>query len=248
MKQCKKCLKTYPVNEFQWRSAEHRIRRKECRTCGNAYRLVWSHKNKELSRNYVVPSPKLRINLFKTYKYCYPCNQIKPKDMFGKHAGNTDGLQALCRECSAAYLDANREHINSLKRNQRRAERELTNFRNRSYYQENRDKLRMRNLTRPHNISPERYEELRASQDSKCAICRKDGRLCIDHDHSCCAKQKSSCGTCIRGLLCSTCNSALGFLKDSPQLLRTAADYLEFHAGTRVPITNGFGEDRIVKL
>jgi hypothetical protein len=31
----------------------------------------------------------------------------------------------------------------------------------------------------------------------------------------------------VRGLLCGNCNHALGMLDDNPQLLRTAASYLE---------------------
>ena len=48
----------------------------------------------------------------------------------------------------------------------------------------------------------------------------------VDHDHDCCPGQ-SSCGKCIRGLLCLTCNRALGLLKDDPMRVRAAADYLE---------------------
>jgi hypothetical protein len=34
----------------------------------------------------------------------------------------------------------------------------------------------------------------------------------------------------VRGLLCSTCNSGLGFLKDDPEVLRGALAYLRRHS------------------
>jgi len=59
----------------------------------------------------------------------------------------------------------------------------------------------------------------------KCEICgyafTKSRRRCIDHDHM---------TTKIRGIICGHCNSALGFVEDSPAVLRRAADYLEKHA------------------
>ena len=42
-------------------------------------------------------------------------------------------------------------------------------------------------------------------------------RLAVDHEHSTAE---------IRGLLCSMCNHAIGYLDDSPELLRRAIDYL----------------------
>ena len=64
--------------------------------------------------------------------------------------------------------------------------------------------------------------------DGLCAICRKTDRvrLCSDHDHSCCCG-KVSCGECVRGFLCRSCNQGIGFLLDSPELLRKAAAYIE---------------------
>ena len=54
-----------------------------------------------------------------------------------------------------------------------------------------------------------------------CSICRDNfpigGKFHIDHDHI--------TGR-IRGLLCHGCNVGLGIFKDSPDRLRTAADYL----------------------
>jgi hypothetical protein len=50
----------------------------------------------------------------------------------------------------------------------------------------------------------------------------------IDHDHACCAGNKS-CGKCVRGVLCVHCNVALGLVKDDPSRLQLLIDYL---AGT----------------
>jgi hypothetical protein len=47
----------------------------------------------------------------------------------------------------------------------------------------------------------------------------------VDHDHACCPSSKS-CGKCVRGLLCSRCNVALGMCDDSPDRLRALLRYL----------------------
>ena len=64
-----------------------------------------------------------------------------------------------------------------------------------------------------------RFRRLRQlAQGGKCAICgRKRRRLCVDHCHT---------RGHLRGLLCSGCNSGMGFFGDSPPLLLRAALYL----------------------
>ena len=67
------------------------------------------------------------------------------------------------------------------------------------------------------------------AQGGRCATCstQRAGqvRWGIDHDHSCCPK--GSCGRCVRGLLCSGCNFAIGHANDDAARLRAAADYLD---------------------
>lgn len=78
------------------------------------------------------------------------------------------------------------------------------------------------NVRSKYNVS---YRELHAKQDGKCAMCGESptGRhLSVDHDHACCPED-SSCGSCVRGLLCQTCNSALGVLENQPLRARAAA-------------------------
>ena len=102
----------------------------------------------------------------------------------------------------------------------------------RQYFQRSPHVLKRAYLKRNYGITLERYNELHDEQDGKCAICdgaettihSKTGQpmlLAVDHDHS--------TGE-IRGLLCQRCNRGLGLLRDSPDLLRRAADYLEKHS------------------
>ena len=88
-------------------------------------------------------------------------------------------------------------------------------------------KLRVRRM----GLTLEQYDQLFDLQEGTCAICRKpeaiQGRsLSIDHDHSCCAGTKA-CGKCVRGLLCTPCNTGIGMLGDSPTNLLNAFNYLK---------------------
>lgn len=72
------------------------------------------------------------------------------------------------------------------------------------------------------------YRVLLEAQGGTCAICNEPPgreRLLVDHDHDCCSGGRA-CGKCIRGLLCRKCNSAIGFLRDSPDLALRASMYL----------------------
>lgn len=80
---------------------------------------------------------------------------------------------------------------------------------------------------RLYGITQKQYDELFASQNGKCAICGnetfgilRNGKpkgLCIDHDHK--------TGK-VRGLLCTRCNSILGYANDDSELLMRLIDYL----------------------
>ena len=82
-----------------------------------------------------------------------------------------------------------------------------------------------------YGITVKDYDRILSMQNGRCAlapICRNNGshklkngkmaRLAVDHDHE---------TSLVRGLLCLNCNRGLGYFKNSPALLRKAADYLE---------------------
>lgn len=84
---------------------------------------------------------------------------------------------------------------------------------------------------RRYKLTPEAYDAMLARQGGGCAICHTPPappeRLVVDHDHACCPDRKMSCGRCVRGLLCSTCNLMIGYAQDSPERLLSAVAYLE---------------------
>lgn len=90
-------------------------------------------------------------------------------------------------------------------------------------------------LKQNYGISTEQYEELLCASNGGCYICGKTkdkngGRyLSVDHDHSCCQNRKS-CGKCVRGVLCDTCNRAVGLLQDSPENAMAVALYIKKNA------------------
>lgn len=77
---------------------------------------------------------------------------------------------------------------------------------------------------RPYGIGIADYEAMLERQGGRCAICRADepghGHVvfAVDHDHE-------TGGN--RGLLCRNCNTAIGLLRDDPEVIRGAATYIE---------------------
>lgn len=85
------------------------------------------------------------------------------------------------------------------------------------------------NRARTHGLTPEELLDLFA--DPRCASCGADSLLVIDHDHSCCpGGRKKACGKCVRGLLCGSCNTALGLLQESISRIESLARYAEKHS------------------
>lgn len=96
-----------------------------------------------------------------------------------------------------------------------------------------RQKDRMNRL-QMHRITEVWYENTLAEQNHGCAICGTkvsgllNGRFVIDHNHACCRLGRS-CDRCRRALLCVRCNTLLGHIERSWQVVQGCIDYLTEH-------------------
>jgi hypothetical protein len=77
-------------------------------------------------------------------------------------------------------------------------------------------------LKKHYGMSLEQFNDLFTSQGNACAICKaaqptKRGWF-VDHCHTTGA---------VRGILCHPCNSGIGGLKDSPDIMLAAIDYVQ---------------------
>lgn len=87
-----------------------------------------------------------------------------------------------------------------------------------------RDCRRAYDLKRRYGATPAQIDHLTALQGAQCAICRTEtpgGRgWHVDHDHETGA---------VRGVTCGNCNTALGKLRDDPEVVASALVYLTSH-------------------
>lgn len=82
----------------------------------------------------------------------------------------------------------------------------------------NKARIRVYDLQRKYKLTDSEYDNLVKQCKGLCLICKKTSKLNVDHNHK--------TGK-VRGLLCTPCNRGLGMFQDSPELLITAAQYLQ---------------------
>ena len=80
--------------------------------------------------------------------------------------------------------------------------------------------IKNRHLMQRYHLTQNALDQLAIRQQNKCPCGRRFSEFPprVDHDHGCCAGP-TSCGKCVRGLLCARCNFVLGLLEESPALL-----------------------------
>lgn len=88
------------------------------------------------------------------------------------------------------------------------------------YREKNKQSIRRKGRAARYKVSLDYIMDLYESQGKSCAICHTPidfDNSRIDHSHE--------TGK-VRGILCTSCNTGIGLLKDSPDVLESAAEYL----------------------
>lgn len=138
-------------------------------------------------------------------KECITCKAIKPLDDFHNNKNRKDGKNPVCKPCAIAKT--------------------------KQWQKDNPLKFAVQQFRAGYsryNMTWLDYSKMEVEQQGKCKSCGdippEGKRLVIDHDHSCCPGP-ASCGKCVRYLLCSNCNTALGLLKEDPDRIQALLDY-----------------------
>lgn len=133
-------------------------------------------------------------------KKCSKCGEFKSAKEFHLDTRTGDRLLSWCRSCMSHKA-----------REYRKRYPEKHKIHDKEY-----------GLRKKYGITLEDYTIMLTAQNGVCKICGKVNSggqmLAVDHDHM--------TGK-IRGLLCSNCNSVLGYSKDDISILTKAINYLK---------------------
>ena len=91
-----------------------------------------------------------------------------------------------------------------------------------------RKRTRSSQLKNRYGITYEEFEKMFSAQEGRCKICNKQKEIVVDHNHN---------TDEVRGLLCHNCNRGIGFLMDSPAIIKNAYEYLmesSFYGDTQI--------------
>ena len=126
------------------------------------------------------------------------------------------------KEDKQAYLEKNKEklrkqsreyYLNNVEKFREKERRYRTDPKRiayrKKYREENKDKAKDYKLKKTYGISLKEYKIMLKQQNYKCALCNKKKKLHVDHDHD--------TGN-VRELLCSTCNTKLGFYEKADKV------------------------------
>jgi len=163
------------------------------------------------------------------YPHCLECRNKKSRDSHhrrkhgDKHRKYLEATREKRNKYCREWYEANKETEKAERIKYYKKNKDLILARSKQWYAQNKRQYRDLSLQRRFGITIKQYEEMLASQNNSCAICKTpqgDIALAVDHCHT--------TGK-VRSLLCSDCNTMLGLCNDNTTVLQSAIRYLENH-------------------
>lgn len=112
-KSCNECGEVKLLTEFSKNAAKKDGLSRKCRSCSN--KCVKRRRDQVKERN--LKRRKLEPDAAVTHpKFCYKCGVVRDRKDFHKNAGNSDGLQELCRFCRRKQRADLQEELSALKK------------------------------------------------------------------------------------------------------------------------------------
>jgi hypothetical protein len=204
-KRCTKCCADKPLPEFSKAPRGKYGVKATCKAC-DAERARANFTSRAMPPDEVKHRLEERRG---DTKRCTKCEEVKPRTEFSKSYDGKHGpvLRSWCKPCSSARVRAwHADNPGRVAGNRRKA-----------------------NLARHYGLTVAEYDAMLRAQGGVCAICNRPERverngkvmrMPVDHDHATGA---------VRGLLCHSCNRAIGLLGDDAALMRRAISYLLRH-------------------
>ena len=124
------------------------------------------------------------------------------------------------KRSKAKYREKNRELLREKNKKYSKENPEIVKNSKLKYRAKNKQNIKEQRRQMRYGITKQQYDEMLERQQYCCAICSKTPKKTLDVDHC------HSNGE-IRGLLCNSCNQALGLFKDNKQYISMAIQYLE---------------------
>lgn len=175
-------------------------------------------------------------------KICTKCSKTLQLDKYFEFRSDTKKYRNHCKLCNKGYKELREDFVSRIKKLYNEGFKNCVNCKSiktldefgvdnntltgkSSYCKEckknqyTKEQLRDFRLKSEYNISQQDYLKMYDNVFGKCQICKNyHEKLFIDHCHT--------TGK-VRGLLCVSCNTAIGFLKDNINNLKQAIKYLE---------------------
>ena len=121
------------------------------------------------------------------------------------------------------YYLKNKERLLKYRKNFYEENKEIAIERSKTWAENNKRQRKHNVLKSTHGITIDDFEKMLEDQDYKCSCCSTEHSslnkgLFVDHCHT---------SGKVRGLLCPSCNSALGYAKDNIETLANMIKYLQ---------------------